>query len=492
MARLADLLLPRTLRGRLTVVITTITLFAAGATFLVIDRSAEAELQSRIDDELRSQLVEWEQYAAGRDLGTPQRTARVARGFIDSQSYHPRSRIFLFTIRGDGVVSNEPELLEEDGERPGEESGERGGAGEETGGLLRAPLGLHTVSASEAGKLRVLSGPIEADGERVGVFRIADPLRSVEDALAGIRASLLLVGAVAGLLAIGAAAWIATVTARPLRRIADLATAVDAGDLSPRIGPVRAGEEIRALAGAFDRMLDRLQRAFARQRDFVSDASHELRTPLTILRGQIELLVRGEGEGDRRREALEVITREIDRMNALVDDLLTLASAEGGELVAAREIDVVGFVEDLSRDLPLFGPRRYRSQSTVTGTLHADPERLTQVVRNLVRNAVTHTKADDEVALTVRAADRSLEFAISDTGPGIPPDQLGLVFDRFHRARGSRVEGGSGLGLAIAKAIVDAHGGSIWAESRPGEGTTIRFRVPGYRPCPITAASSLP
>ena len=170
-------------------------------------------------------------------------------------------------------------------------------------------------------------------------------------------------------------------------------------------------------------------------------------------------------------------------MERLTDDMLTLAKAERGGLIQRRRVPIDYFVEDLRRDLPLLGPRHYTVESSIHGELQADPDRLAQVLRNLVTNAVRHTPGDGHVDISITADDGTAVFAVRDDGTGIEHDQLGRIFDRFHRTdegRG-RAEGGSGLGLAIAKAIVETHGGSIAAESSPGGGATIRFTVPGYR-----------
>jgi len=269
------------------------------------------------------------------------------------------------------------------------------------------------------------------------------------------------------------------------------ARAVAGPALAPALAAVvlrEAGErlgfaaDVAAAYGGSRRLLDRLERAFKRQRDFVSDASHELRTPLAVLRAQVELLDR-EADQRTRHEGTVTLLRRLDELDRLVGDMLTLASAEAGQLIEPETIDLRDFFEDLRRDLPLFGDRDYEL-SAIDGTLHGDPDRLTQVLRNLIRNAVAQTAPGDRVAVLASTHDGRLEISVSDAGAGIPPDELERIFERFHRVDGgrSRDRGGSGLGLAIARAIIEAHGGSIRAESIPGHGATFRLDLPGYRP----------
>jgi signal transduction histidine kinase len=467
-------LVPRSLWAQLALAISLVTILAVGASFLALYSGTSDRLQAQIDSGLRTQLAEWRQLTAGSDLSTPGAVERAARRFIAGQRYHAESLLIVVQAAGGPTVSNNADLL------AAEEARERGEP--EEAGLLQSPSGLATTSVAEAGSMRVLSTPIEHGGRRVGTLRVADPLTPVQHAQASLRRTFLIVGVVALLLAIAAGLALASLIAAPLRRMARVAAAAGSGDLSVRAVPVAGRGEVGVLARAFDHMLERLERAFRRQRDFVSDASHELRTPLAVLRAQVELLDR-ETDEQRRHEGAKTLLRRLDELDRLVGEMLTLASAEAGQLIERRTIELGDFFEDLRRDLPLFGERDFHLEA-VAGTLEADPDRLTQVLRNLVRNAVTHTQPGDRVAVAARARDGRLEIAVSDTGPGIPPDQLEHIFERFHRLDGgrSRDTGGSGLGLAIARAIVEAHSGSIHAESPPGEGTTIRLELPGYTP----------
>ncbi len=466
---MARRLLPGGLRAQLTLAIALVTLLAVGISFLALYRATGSRLRGELDSQLRTQAAEWRQFSAAAGLDTPAAAQRTARKFIAGQGYHAESQVVAVQVDGRETVSNDSELL------AGEQS--RRGAG----GLLNSPLGLATASVADAGRMRVLAQPIYSGRRRVGTFRVADPLSSVQQAQSSLLRSFALVGTLALLLAVAAGVGLASLIAAPLRRIARVAVGVDAGDLSQRSGPLAARGEVRALSDAFDHMLDRLERAFKRQRDFVSDASHELRTPLTVLRAQVELLDR-EADEQRRHEATATMLRRIDELDRLVSDMLTLAGAEAGQLVEPRPIDLGEFFEDLRRDLPLFGERDFQVRA-VAGTLVADPDRLTQVIRNLVRNAVAHTDPGDTVTVAGRAHGDRLEISVTDSGAGIPADQLERIFERFSRLdQGrSRDRGGSGLGLAIARAITEAHGGTIRAESGPGLGATFRIELPGYR-----------
>jgi heavy metal sensor kinase len=472
---------PRGIRLRLVLAISAVSVAAVAASFFALHETTAANLRSRIDRELNEQYAEFQQRVlSSGDVGDPASLERASGGFVAGQRYHPEARIYLVTPEGLPPVTNQVRIVNEELAETHSGRGESGEAG--AGGIVAASDGLTTISTDETGKLRVLSEPIVVDGERIGTFRVADPLTSVDQALASLRNRFIAVGMGALLLSVAIAIWLASLITRPLRRMASVASAVDSGDLSHRID-YSGDDEVGILAESFNHMLDRLEEGFRREREFVSDASHELRSPLTVLRGRIEQLA--DHAGDREAVAAESdeLMREVRRMERLTDDMLTLAKAERGGLIQRRRVQIDDFVEDLRRDLPLLGPRHYTVESSIHGDLEADPDRLAQVLRNLVTNAVRHTPAEGRIDISIGSENGAAVFAVRDDGTGIEADQLGRIFDRFHRTDEgrSRAEGGSGLGLAIARAIVEAHGGSIAAESPPGEGATIRFTIPGYR-----------
>jgi signal transduction histidine kinase len=310
------------------------------------------------------------------------------------------------------------------------------------------------------------------------------PLSPVADAQAEVARTFLIAGALTLGAALLAGYLLASRTAAPLRRMAATAAAVDAGDLTPRIGcEGGAAVEVRTLAEAFDHMLNRLDDAFSMQRRFVSDASHELRTPLTAIRGQLEVLARGAPPRpeDVHRVA-GVVATEMARIERLVDDLLTLARLDEGVSLQRREIALAPFLRGLAGDEASGGS--VAIGELPAGKLRADPDRLTQVIRNLLGNARHHAGPGGRVAISATANGARLTVRIDDDGPGIAPEERERVFGRFHRSEASRDRhsGGSGLGLAIARSIVELHGGRIWVEGSPLGGARVAFELGGLEP----------
>ncbi|HEX3608513.1 MAG TPA: ATP-binding protein [Solirubrobacterales bacterium] len=307
----------------------------------------------------------------------------------------------------------------------------------------------------------------------------------IEDAQSDVAKTFLLVGGASLAAALLAGYLLAARTASPLRRFAATAARIDAGDLTPRLeSSPAAPSELRALAEAFNRMLERLDRAFARQRQFVSDASHELRSPLTAIRGQLEVLARNESpsaEEVRRVEAIAMT--EMRRVERLVDDLLALARLDEGVGPALREVRAAPFLRGFAEGAP---SRPAEVGALAEGSVRIDPDLIAQVVRNLLDNSRRHAGPGGRVAISARADGESLTVSVEDDGPGIPSEQRERVFDRFHRNEPSRdrASGGSGLGLGIARSIVELHGGRIWIDDSPLGGARVSFRLPGFEPAP--------
>ncbi|MDW8405525.1 sensor histidine kinase [Chloroflexus sp.] len=293
-----------------------------------------------------------------------------------------------------------------------------------------------------------------------------------------------MLGAGAGLMAIllGMAAVFSRRISAPLRQISAAAHAIADGDHSSRVQPANV-RELAELAESFNRMAAALQQADQQRRQLTADIAHELRTPLSIIKGRLEGLQDGVYEADA--EQIETLLAEVALLERLINDLHLLALADAGQLPLYREIVApVMLVNEAVRSFAQSAAERDIRLTASTADdlpdIEVDPQRIAQVLGNLISNALRHTPAGGMVSVTVAAEPNGVIFRVSDTGPGIAPADLPHIFDRFYRADRARTRssGGAGLGLAIARRLVEAHGGQIWAESELGRGTTVSFRLP--------------
>ena len=264
--------------------------------------------------------------------------------------------------------------------------------------------------------------------------------------------------------------------AGPIGEVMEAADRVADGDYTARVS-ARGPGEVRRLGRAFNEMTARLQASDSQRRRLLADVTHELRTPLAVIRGNLEGIVDGVYAPDE--EHLTTVLEETRVMARLLDDLQTLSTAEGGALRLDREPTDVGALAD--EVVSAFAPRAAEAGVAISAspsnlpTIKVDPLRIRQVLENLVANALRHTPPGGSVTIQLSHDDSGVALAVSDTGAGIPPEQLNSIFDRYTRSADS---GGSGLGLAIAKSLVEAHGGSIQAENATGAGATIRLVLP--------------
>jgi signal transduction histidine kinase len=306
----------------------------------------------------------------------------------------------------------------------------------------------------------------------------------------------LLAGAIAAVIALVLARWLARGMTQPLRDMAEASRRMETGDYSTRV-LTSTRDEVGQLATAFNRMSRELENLEASRRDLVANVSHELKTPITAIRAHLENLL--DGVEQPNSQNLEIMLAQSERLGRLVEQLLDLSRLESGDVPLRREpvslaplvalvmseIEVacadreVEVVSDLSDDLP---------------TIEADSERVHQVIFNLVDNAVRFTPEGGEVRIEAHRHNGSVEVSVADTGVGIPADALPRLFERFYRVDPARAreDGGTGIGLAIARSVVEAHGGSIRAESAPGHGSVFTFDLPVSRPVsgPVAPAAT--
>jgi len=239
-------------------------------------------------------------------------------------------------------------------------------------------------------------------------------------------------------------------------------------------------------AQTFNFMADNLERADRLRRDFIADTAHELRSPLYNIRGYVEAIQDGVTKPDKK--IIGSINEEVLLLCRLVDDLRELAMAESGKLRLSFQPENVADL--VSHTLVTLQPRADAKKISLSvdipddlSPVKADFQRIVQVIRNLVENAIIHTSKKGKVTITAREKDSRVEINVIDNGEGIPREDLSNIFERFYRVdkSRSRATGGSGLGLTIAKYLVEAHGGEIWAQSEVGKGSCFTFILPVFR-----------
>jgi heavy metal sensor kinase len=337
--------------------------------------------------------------------------------------------------------------------------------------------------------LAVVSSP------RRQVLLVAESLDQLNGSVHSLLVVLVLLGPTA-LVAAGAGGWwLARKALLPVAQMTEQAATIGLEQLHARVPVPRTSDELGRLALTLNAMLDRLERGVNRERRFLADASHELRTPLAIMRSELEVSLRSRRLSGEARDVLLSATEEVERMSRIVDNLLTLARIDEGRLELDKaEVDLHSLAGDVVEDLrPLAVARRVEVEvSGDDAVVGADRQRLHLAVRNLVENAVKYSEPGGRVRVSVWGEMREKGLTVTDTGPGIPPEVLPNIFDRFVRVDDARSRdlGGSGLGLAIFREIVEAHGGRVWAESDLGRGSSFSLALPST-PNPETAAPSL-
>jgi signal transduction histidine kinase len=485
-------ILGASVRWRLVAWVTGVVLAVSAVTFVVVYDKTGSQLQAQIDHDVAGDVSELRQAIRALHSDSPARLLTDVRSYIGAQPFGATSTLLFASIPGHGTASNHPELLGDAGADDGETVTQQVAENALGARLLDAPIGLSSRDAVDVGQIRLDSQIVDVGRLRIRVGA-GEPTAIIGRAERSLAASFGIAGALALVLALIASYLAGAAVSRPLRRLARVAARVDDGDLDPRMEiSATASSEIRVLAESFNHMLDRLSEAFGAQRDFIADASHELRTPLTVISGQLEVLAAlDHPEPEEVRRVQRLVAAEIARTSRLVDDMLLLARAERSDFLRLQDVDLAPFITELWWSTSVNHERRFELGAVPAAGLTADPDRLAQALRNLLRNAVEHTSDPDGlVRLEVDARPGArVRFAVIDDGPGIPADQRERIFERFHRTDASRTRavGGAGLGLAIVLAIAEAHGGSARALPAPGGGARIEIELPGLHAAPAAA-----
>jgi len=315
-------------------------------------------------------------------------------------------------------------------------------------------------------------------GEITGIVYIATPLPS-----SGLPMNIILqlLGAivVAVLLAGMAGSVLARKIAAPLEGLATAAVAISKGDLKQKVPANSDISELHSVSQTFNEMAENLRQSDEAKKAFIADVTHELRTPLTVIKGTIETLEDGAlDDVEGRGSLLTSMMRETDRLIRMVNELLVLTRADAGALqLNIQDLDLVELARMRCENMSRLAARQHVELKVVgdSNSVSADPDRLSQVLDNLLDNAIRHSPANSTITVTIKPKEDGIECSVSDLGKGIPAKNLPFIFERFYRVETSRdrISGGTGLGLAIARALVTAHGGKISAQSLEGEGTTI-------------------
>lgn len=337
------------------------------------------------------------------------------------------------------------------------------------------------LSLSSASSLLLIS----TDGPAQAPFHIGMQSNTASpeaDFLTAVNRSLWIAILIAGFVALVLALGFASTLLKPLHKLQIAAERMEQGDLSQRVS-ISTKNEIGALAHAFNTMADSLNRSEQMRQNMMNDVAHELRNPLMNIRGSLELLA------DRilepTPETLASLYEETSLLSRLVSDLQDLSLAEAGQLRLARQ--PVHLAEMVGQTVQIVQPQMESKHLQLDVSLpshlplvEADPERIAQILRNLLSNAITHTPDYGEISLTASLSEAMVRIMIQDSGTGITPEHLPYLFERFYRVDASRTRatGGTGLGLAIVKQLVQAHGGQISVTSQAGKGSSFTFTLP--------------
>jgi two-component system, OmpR family, sensor histidine kinase BaeS len=331
-----------------------------------------------------------------------------------------------------------------------------------------------------------LGVPIKEGGKIIGILLprrvpFEEQPREVEF-IESTNRTLLYGALMAAIIALLLGIFLSRTLTRPIRELTRATHAVSEGDLSQQV-PIRSNDELGELAKAFNKMSAELSRSVNTRRQMTADIAHELRTPLSLILGHAEAV--HDGVLPPTRENFEIIREEATRLEHLVDDLRILSLADAGELsINLQAIEPERLLQEVAS---LYQYQTLRKNISLEmdidsplSTIEVDPGRMTQVLTNILDNALRHTPQGGRVILSANERDSQIELAVQDSGPGLNAEDLDRIFERFYRKDPSRQreDGGSGLGLAIAKSIVQAHGGQVSAESEAGKGLKVIITLP--------------
>ncbi|MBN1450048.1 MAG: HAMP domain-containing protein [Anaerolineales bacterium] len=328
--------------------------------------------------------------------------------------------------------------------------------------------------------------PIEVDGEIVGTLVMGripfERNPREEEFIQRVNRMLVYSALGASLVALLLGVFLSRTLTRPIRELTEATQAVAGGNLGLQV-PLRSKDEMGELAASFNKMSSDLARSTDARKQMTADIAHELRTPLSLIIGHADAV--HDGVLPPTRENFEIIREEALRLEHLVDDLRTLSLADAGELsINPQPVSPQKLLDDLQATYQHIASQKnvkiQLDAASDISMLNIDPDRITQVLTNILDNALQHTPEGGQINLSARSVQNGVELSIQDNGPGIEGEDVNRIFERFYRTDTARHRdnGGSGLGLAIAKSIVQAHNGQIWAENAPEQGLIVTIQLP--------------
>lgn len=329
---------------------------------------------------------------------------------------------------------------------------------------------------------RIYTTPVFEEDKVAYIVQVASPLESIRIALNNLKVALFLLFPITVLATGMMGAFIAKVTLHPVDNMIETIHQIRAENMMIKLKIPDTKDEIQKLAETFNDMLGRLESAFNTQRRLFADLSHELKTPLTILKGEFEVILKKVRSNEEYQETLKSALEETDRIIRLAENLLILAKFDSKEISQKSvRLDIAALLKGLTNNVKGLAELRDIAISFCGPEglwVCGDPSQLKTLFLNIIENAFKYTQEKGKVEVFVVKGAASADISIKDTGPGIPEDEIGYIFDRFYRVDKSRSSSGFGLGLSIAKSIAEAHGGSISVRSRPGEGTVFLVSLP--------------
>jgi two-component system OmpR family sensor kinase len=456
------------LRWRLAASVVALLALSIGLSVVVVREILLLRADERIQDELEQETEEFQNIATGPDPRTGRPLgSRIGRIFnIYLQSNIPGNDEVFLTVPRQAPARYLPSA----------EASPIGRAFVESAPVNR----WRELSAAISGKLqtgegeaRYLATPVRSQDQVLGAFVVSVFNAAEYDAANAAIRIIVVVGAVALLAGSLLAVMLSRRLVGPLHELTAATREISGAELGRRV-EVDGEDEIADLARTFNRMLDRLEGTFDDQRAFMRDVGHELRTPISVLQGHLELLLETKPRGDDH-ETLSLLNDELARMSRFVDELGLLAKAESPRFLRLETVELDGLCRELLAKADAIAGRRWVYDGAPRRSVVADRQRLTQAMMNLIQNAVTHTAADQVVAVGAAVEGNEATLWVRDEGGGVPPGDRERIFERFAQGpRDLNARDGTGLGLAIVRAIAEAHGGSARLAEWAG---TTRFEI---------------